>query len=437
MHRSLTTSLRALFLSSGIILVLMFALGSDALVTAAYQGHSLALLNRLMENSAMHPLPFYLRKSDNVVLYLAFLWLCAGLAWGVSSRRLSQQNARGGQVGDGVVFVLCLAAVYVFLVRYGHEAEWYSIKKIMSYAGKPPFQHRVMFVVPANAMHAFFPSLETGSCFLAAQVLAAALALWAVKRFSSLFIRADMAFVSQLLLVAVWAPTQRYFTFYDIGIMFVFSFCLYHLLRQEFRPYLLMLALGTFNHETTLFLIGVSALLFYRRMNLPALGRFLVLQLVLYGLVRAFLFYCLPANSAWEGGKLPYNIFLLTQRQFDLLLNLGPSIIWLCIAALGWRHAPRDLRCCVVVLPCLLVMTFLVGQVQEARQFDAFLPIAVALICCAVAYWCAALPESPLLGGRSQACAGSEEIAKRTPACGLRICREVRPPIVEPGGHGD
>ena len=415
MHCSLTARLQALFLFSGIILVLTYAMVSDAVVTAAYQGRSLPLLNRLMENSAMHPLAFYLRKSDNFTLYLAFLWLCSGLAWGLGARRLRQPSARGAQAGDGVVFVLCLAAVYVFLVRYGHEGAWYSLEKIMAYAGNPPFQHRVMFVVPARSLQTLFPSLDAVSCFLGAQVLAAALALWAVKRFASLFIRADMAFVSQLLLVAMWAPTQRYFTFYDIGIMFVFSFCLYHLLRQEFRPYLLMLTLGTFNHETTLFLIAVSALLFYRRMELPKLALFLVLQLVLHGLVRVFLFYCLPANVAWEGGKVPYNLFLLTERRLDLLLNLAPSIVWFCAAALGWRHAPRELRCCAVVLPCLLVMTFLVGQLQEARQFDAFLPIAVALLCCAIARWCSALPEAPLLRMRPLNRAGSNALAKEAP----------------------
>jgi len=85
--------------------------------------------------------------------------------------------------------------------------------------------------------------------------------------------------------------------------------------------------------------------------------------------------------------------------------------LWYAIAALGWRSAPPALRRSVVVLPCLLVMTFLVGQLHEARQFDAFLPIAVCLIVCRIAESTASCPESQRLTPRLATLRRDDELA--------------------------
>ncbi|STQ93394.1 Uncharacterised protein [Janthinobacterium lividum] len=37
-----------------------------------------------------------------------------------------------------------------------------------------------------------------------------------------------------------------------------------------------------------------------------------------------------------------------------------------------------------MILPCLVAMTALVGQFNEARQFDAFIPVAMALMLCSL-----------------------------------------------------
>ena len=66
------------------------------------------------------------------------------------------------------------------------------------------------------------------------------------------------------------------------------------------------------------------------------------------------------------------------------MYNLGPLLLWYGLAATGWRHAPSFLRRCTLILPCLLVMTTLVGQFNEARQFDAFIPVAMALMLCSL-----------------------------------------------------
>ena len=411
MDASRRAGLLPLSLLGGVVMLILYALGGHALIADAYYQRSLPLLNSLIRYARLHPVEFYFSKADNFLLYAATLWLGATMAFWLARRRLRRAPRDQPDIADRLVFLLCTAGFYVFLVRYGEERAWNPIADVMNLAANPPFQHRMLFVVPAQWLRAVVPSMRYFDSFLYTQVLAAMLALWAVKRLAGEFIRKDLAFLAQPLLLAIWAPTLRYYTFYDIGIVFVFSFCLYHMYRKEFLPYLLMLALGTCNHETTLFLIVTSACVWGGQMPASRLAGLLFLQLATYGLVRALLFYLLPADAAWEGGKLPYNIFLLTERPQELLFRLGPLLLWYAIAALGWRSAPPALRRSLVVLPCLLVMTFLVGQLHEARQFDAFLPIAVCLIVCRIAESTASCPESQRLTPRLATLRHDDELA--------------------------
>ena len=359
-------------------------LGGGALLAQAYEGHSLPALNRLLGHAGRHPLDFYLDKLHTLLVFGLILWLVLTSTAALALHRLKRPPGPGGDWRDYLIFALYAAAFFGFLVYFGSEESWYRIDQIMAYEGRPPFQHRVLFIFPAQLLQYAMPQLGVIPSFLGAQLLAVLLMLWAVRRLAGLFIRSDLAFVGQALALCMWAPTLSYYTFYDIGIIFVFAFCLYHLLRREWLPYLLMLAAGTFNHEITLFLIVASGFMLLGSMRWSALASFLALQLVLYGLVRLLLFYVLPAHQAWEGGKLLFNLHLLQDEPRVLLYSLGPLLLWYALAATGWRHAPPPLLRCVIILPCLFVMTAVVGQFNESRQFDAFIPVAMAFMLCAL-----------------------------------------------------
>ncbi|MEO7497439.1 MAG: hypothetical protein ABIT83_09475 [Massilia sp.] len=388
---------QALVLGMGVGLALLYVMAGHAAVDAAYHGHS--IFHGVLADSADHPLRFYLRKADALAVYLLALWLAMLLTQYTIARRLGnalRAPSLGDMLLDVLVFAFCLAGFFCFLLMYGQEREWYPIARIMAFEGNPPFQHRILFVLPALALRAIFPAMPVLDAFLWSQMLAAALALWAVRRLASLFIRPDLAFVAQPLLLLMWAATLRYYTFFDIGIMFVYALALYYLLAGAQRPYLLVFAVGTLNHESTLFLVLLSAAVLCRRIQPIRLLRLLLLQLLLYCAVRAVLFALLPTHAAWESGKPAYNLFLLTHRPQELLINLGPLLLWFGLASFGLRQAPAPLRWCLLLLPCLLVMTFLVGQLHEARQFDAFIPVAAALIASILADASGALPARPL-----------------------------------------
>jgi hypothetical protein len=58
-------------------------------------------------------------------------------------------------------------------------------------------------------------------------------------------------------------------------------------------------------------------------------------------------------------------------------------LVWFGMALLGMSFAPPFLRKAVAILPMLIGIALLVGQINEARLFLAFVPVALPLL----GYW--------------------------------------------------
>ena len=196
--------------------------------------------------------------------------------------------------------------------------------------------------------------------------------------------KAEFAFLAQLLLVVILIPTLRYYNFYDFGIVFFFSASLLCLFQDRFSLYLGLLALGTLIHEIVLLLVPVYVALQLPQgiKRLATWGR-VALQLSVWGGVRLVMFWLLPSDMS-PRILIATNIQEILHPTAGLLTRyLGPAI-WTGVAILGYRHAPPALRRAVILLPMLVATTFVFGQFHEVRQFDAFVPVLVALILCAL-----------------------------------------------------
>ena len=134
------------------------------------------------------------------------------------------------------------------LKQNGYEAPWMPLQEIMRYSVPPPFGHRLLFVFLANGFQWVFPGFGYLKCFLLSQLVAILLAFEAIRRWGALFIRQDLAFMAQVLLVVILIPTIGYFNFYDFGIVFIFTASLLCLFKRRFLAYLILLAIGTLNH---------------------------------------------------------------------------------------------------------------------------------------------------------------------------------------------
>ncbi len=237
----------------------------------------------------------------------------------------------------------------------------------------------------ANGIRWILPGCSYLGCYFISQIIPIVLSFYFIKKWGELFISKELAFLSQILLVLLLIPTFKYYTFYDIGTVLFYTLCLFFLFKRHFFIYFLMLILGTFNHEITLFLIFIFAAIYLDSdLQKRSFWTLVIIQVILYGVVRIFMFWWLPAPSTWDESKVWFNIdFILRhdRRLWMVILNL---IFWYIIAFLGISSAPKELKRSIILLPLLFVTTFLVGQLNEIRLFDAFIPVGIALFLCLV-----------------------------------------------------
>ncbi len=270
------------------------------------------------------------------------------------------------------------------LKDYGYESAWIPLQSIMNFSFPPPVGHRVLFVLLADGIRAVFPSLDYLKCFLLSQLVSILLAFEAIRRWGGLFVREELSIVAQLLLTVILIPTLHYYDFYDFGVVLFFSACLCCIFTDRFLPYLFLLAVGTFNHEIMLLLVPVFvAVHFPEGLKQRRIWYRVALQLVAWGGVQALLFWLLPSHAS-PVLRLQANIQEMLHPTPGLLLRYISPALWMGAALLGYRRAPRRLRRALILLPLLAITTFVYGQFHEVRQFDAFIPVIVALILCCV-----------------------------------------------------
>ena len=73
MLTSRRTSYLGPMLLSGIAMLILYAAAGHSFVADVYYQRSLPALNRMIGHAGEHPLGFYLKKADDVLLYLAML----------------------------------------------------------------------------------------------------------------------------------------------------------------------------------------------------------------------------------------------------------------------------------------------------------------------------------------------------------------------------
>lgn len=283
-------------------------------------------------------------------------------------------------VFEGSVIVVCAAVLLRGLVVWGVDGPWSPVARALDFTADPPFRHRVLFVWIANAARTIIPSLTPFESYFLSQVPAVLLAVGLVRLWVGRFATQRIGWVSSILLTVMMAPTITYRTFYDFGIVATFASGL--ILALDRRTWLLALVVvvGTLNHEITMLLIPAFVALQAGRTRPSWIATWTGVFLVLHLATRLGLFLAMPVDRFWHQGKLAYNLGLVTGLQAPLLLGLGPFAVW-CLA--GVARLPRvspALRRVALLQPLLVVEVMLVGQLNESRQFDAFLPVLVAIL---------------------------------------------------------
>lgn len=368
----------AAFLAAGAVTVLFLAL----FIAAAPLPFEAALLSlRGYDTDLRNLLPQF-----DVRAMRRAAWLLGAAASGALALALffRAHSARLEPLRDRLFtfFVGLGSAVSLFLVlwRAGFEAPWYPLQRILSNPGSVPiFGHRLLLVWPARAFELAAHSGPRPAFFLL-QALAIVAATYMVIRWSALFIGPALAWMGGPLLVLFLAPTFLYLTSYDVAIVFFHCLGLWALHQRRWAWFVAAVAVGTLNHENVLILIPAALVVLWGQVSRRVLIAVPAAALAGHLLARAALHRIVPLPGLFEL-HVWTNAVLLEQMHRTMIEGLAVLIVFFAVAALTFRDAgPFLKRASLVILLQLVLIAFVAGRFNEARNFESFIPLLIALV---------------------------------------------------------
>ena len=375
---SLVTRRRAWLIPAALAMVLLglaaiaapLPLESHLLSLRGYDANLLDLMPRFDVRA--------LRRAAWLLLALASAATSAGWLSGAHADRWEPYRDRAFTclIAFGTV-----VSLFLVLWRAGFEAPWYSLQRIIGDPGSIPiFGHRLLLVWLARALQSASHHFGARQAFFVTQAVVLIATTYIVMRWSALFVGRSLAWTGGPLLVFFLAPTFEYFTFYDIAIVFFYTLGLWALYERRWTWFVLAVGIGTLNHENILLLIPAGVVALWGRVPARTLATVAGAALALHLGVRAALQWFLPMNSFFAL-HIWTNAVLLEQMRRTMIESVLVLIFsWGC-GAVALRDGDSFLkRAGVTLFVLLLLVAFLVGRFNEARNFEALIPVLIALV---------------------------------------------------------
>lgn len=301
-----------------------------------------------------------------------------------------------------IIFVaaIFLAQLYSIEVRPYLDLRKYALGK-----ERMPFQARELMRYPMLwAGNSTFLQHHTAGragmnsperlVIMLSSVIAILLSIWAAHKIDRMYwpnARVPLLPFAALVLVFLFSfyVSASYAFPYDLPSMMFIGWGLYFLLSQQFWWLLIVFAIGTWNRETTLFLVllgAVIALTRDGRLSLRSVRRRDVLQIGLLSII-----WCVITGYLHH--KYRFNTTEAGPRVLRNLANLSHPVLWPAILSgaaflMPWIYWRRDLisapklRAGVLLLPFWVLILLSVGQILEVRIYG---DISVFIAVCATA----------------------------------------------------
>jgi hypothetical protein len=300
-----------------------------------------------------------------IVILLAVIW-----------RHLSE--AMRVILWRAVTTATCAGALCLYMSKM--EFENIPVDVLMTNPGAEPiFGHRLLFIWIAKAFHALIPSSSYLRCYYASQVVASLLALYAVGRWSAIYVGESLSWLGQVLAVVMISSCFGYHDFYDIAIVFFFTCGFIALYQRKYWWLPLIVAVGTLNHENMLLLILVAALLIFDEEPLRIWLPVILIPFIGYIGVRLALQAAIPFQRQvdWRIWSNMSQMFLYHREMAYSVLALAG---WYVLALMSLPDCDPRLRRLTLLFPLLFAVTFCFGLFHEPRQFNAFIPVLIAML---------------------------------------------------------
>lgn len=182
-----------------------------------------------------------------------------------------------------------------------------------------------------------------------------------------------------LLLVGLHGPSYSHYWYQPASALdlLLWVACAVLTLERRWTWLFPLILLGSFNRETSVFIVLIHGALLWGQMPV----RPLLLRMAGLGACWALPFVAvrLVVDAAgWAHGSSPWGMLLANFSHLDWLLYALCfwGVLWV-LPGLHWRQLPRQLRALVVVLLPYLALQLAFGRIRELRLL---LPLALALV---------------------------------------------------------
>lgn len=313
------------------------------------------------------------------------------------------------------LYALAAFAALAFLRFYVSATHlWINLDSYLAGTERLPFQLRVLpipFLVAVNRLAAHMPFLEHGEavlrpdkfslfCLSSVAFAAATYYTFRLYRAVSPTRQFEALLFPAFLVLCLWTYTVHIGDVlsypYDLPAVAFFTAGLYYIYVRRFWPLVVVVLVGTFNRETTLFLIPIylidaasiptatAASTLRSRISLRGLPWLrAALLFALWFAIDAALKYRFRFNDRSEDfSRVAINLHKLTPRQWPSILNICgftlPALI-----LLRRYIAPARFANTLLVFPLWFAVMFFKGNLSETRiygELTAWCAIAIILL---------------------------------------------------------
>lgn len=321
----------------------------------------------------LHLLRGYYAFSTGIALLAAGSIIIAIFVWTCLSEILREA------VQSLTMTLAVSASLVVYLVRMEREGFWSPISGVMRNPGSfPIFGHRLLFVWLAQAFERAAPRLSDLQAFVLSQCVAILLAVYALGKWSCLHIRKELSWLGQLTGGVLLSTCFSYHTFYDIGTVFFTTCGLMAIYTRRYWWLVPVVLVGTLNYEGLLLVMFVAVFAAYGQDPPTRWIPAVLVSFVAYAADRFALQAAIPhlRSVDWRIWTNIVSPFMFSREMAFSLLTLP----WYAYVLMCLRDCEPRLKRLLLLFPLLFAVTFLFGQFFEPRQFDAFIPVAVAVV---------------------------------------------------------